>query len=81
MIGTSAMKELKQHKKLKGKGKWVRLIYATTHHEPKYVHHHPPPPTTTQNVSTTNNNPSKKVFYKKNIKVFYSKVNDEKHFD
>ena len=22
---------------------WVRLIYATTHHQPKYVHHHPPP--------------------------------------
>ena len=22
---------------------WVRLNYATTHHQPKYIHHHPPP--------------------------------------
>ena len=23
--------------------KWVRLNYATTHHQPKNIHHHPPP--------------------------------------
>ena len=32
--------------------KWVRLNYATTHHQPKYIHHSPPP-TTSQNGSTT----------------------------
>ena len=25
---------------------WVRLNYATTHHQPKYVHQHPPSSTT-----------------------------------
>ena len=42
---------------------WVRLSYATTHHDPSWptiIHHHPPPakvypppPTTSQNTSTT----------------------------
>ena len=31
----------------------VKLNYATTHHQPKYIHHHPPPLTTSQNISTT----------------------------
>ena len=63
---------------------WVRLNYATT--KLNYIHYHPPPPTDNQNISTaTNNNPKYiqvgSLFYKKNIKIFYSKVNDEKHFD
>ena len=32
---------------------WVRLNYATTHHQPKYVQQHPPPSTTSQNISPT----------------------------
>ena len=45
---------------------------TTTHHQPKYINHH-------QQQSEIYL--SKKVFHKKNIKTFYSKVEDEKHFD
>ena len=48
------------------------LPSITTHHQPKYIHHHPP---------QSKIYPSKKVFCKKNIKIFYSEVNDEKHFN
>ena len=37
----------------------------TTHQQPKYIYHLP------KYIY-----PSKKVFYKKNIKIFYSEVND-----
>ena len=45
---------------------------TSTHQEPKYIHHCSP---------QSKINPSKKVFYKRNIKIFYSEVYDEKHFD
>ena len=32
---------------------WVRLNYATTHQQPKYIHHHLSPPTISQNIPTT----------------------------
>ena len=35
-----------------------RLNYATTHHQPKYIHHHPSPPITSQNKSTTTHQPA-----------------------
>ena len=55
---------------------------------PTTTHNYPQPPTDSQNISTTiHHHPpqskiysSKKVFYKTNNKIFYSKVNDEKHF-
>ena len=74
----------------------ISTITTTTHHQPKYVHHHPPLvkiypltcPTTHRQPKCIHHHqqqskiyPSKKLFYKKNIKIFYSKVNDEKHFD
>ena len=43
-------------------------------HHPPTAKMYPPPPTKIQNIS------SKKLFYKKNIKIFYSEVNDEKDF-
>ena len=45
---------------------------TTTLQQPKYINHHPP---------QSKIYPSKKVFYKKILKVFYSEVNYEKHFD
>ena len=48
------------------------LRCPTTHLQPKCIHHH-------QQQSKIY--PSKKLFYKKNIKMFYSKVNDKKYFD
>ena len=44
----------------------------TNHRQPKYIYHHPP---------QSKIYPSKKVFYEKNIKKFYSEINDEKHLD
>ena len=46
--------------------------FTTTLQQPKYINHYPP---------QSKIYPSKKVFYKKIIKVFYSEANDEKHFD
>ena len=45
---------------------------TTTHLHPKFIHHH-----SSQSKIYAN----KKVFYEKNIKIFYSEINDEKHFD
>ena len=45
------------------------LTCPTTHWQPKCIHHH-------QQQSKIY--PSKKSFYKENIKIFYSKLNDEK---
>ena len=63
-------------------------LSTTTHQQPKYIHHHSSPLTTTHRQPKYINQqqqskiyPSKKVFHKKNIKIFYSKVNNEKHFD
>ena len=65
---------------------------TTTHHQLKHIHRHPLP---AKNISNTTHRQtkyihhqpqskiyrSKKVFYQKNVKIFYAKVNDEKHFD
>ena len=40
----------------------------------------PPPTTIHHHQQQSKIYPSKKLFYKKNIKIFYSEVNDEKHF-
>ena len=45
---------------------------TTAHRQRTYTHHH-------QTLSKIYS--SKKVFCKKNIKIFYSEVNNEKHFD
>ena len=50
-------------------------ISTTIHHHPlaaKYIHHHP---------LQSKIYPIKKVFFKENIEIFHSEVNDEKHFD
>ena len=47
------------------------LACPTTRQQPKCIHHH---------HQQSKIYPSKKLFYKKNIKIFYSKLNDEKHF-
>ena len=50
--------------------------FTATHYQPKYIHHYPPSSLDIQNIYS-----SKKVFYKKTIKIFYSEVHDEKYID
>ena len=48
-----------------------QVISTTSHQRPKYIHYHLP---------QSKIYPSKKVFYKKNIKMFYSEVNTKNIF-
>ena len=50
----------------------AKLPSTTAHRQPKYIHHQPP---------QSKIYPSKRVFYKKNVKIFYLEAKDEKHFD
>ena len=50
----------------------AKLPSTTPHRQPKYIHHQPP---------QSKIYPSKRVFYKKNVKIIYIEAKDEKHFD
>ena len=52
---------------------------TTMHNHPRPANIYPPPSTTTR-PPTAKIYPSK-AFYKKNIKIFYSEICYEKHFD
>ena len=54
---------------------------TTTHHQSKYFHQHPPTAKYIHHHQTQPKIYPSKMFYKKNVKIFHSKVKDEKHFD